>query len=184
MLRNRSFRLIVAGGALAGGMLGGAALGLSATAGAAGGPATSAKPDIVAGSVASLATGAQTKVLWKNLALIPGYTSGKGAIAITECNPAVLAMDQFACNQNPLTLGQPGGPYLATGNANGTGGDAKVFVVAADPFNPFGVQTGAVGDGGPGSCVVGALCYISVSSSNPLSPVEYGLVPIGFNPAA
>jgi hypothetical protein len=40
---------------------------------------------------------------------------------------------------------------------------------------------GTVGDG---ACSDGAACYIAVESANPSNPVEYGLVPIAFNPAA
>ncbi|MCU1426125.1 MAG: hypothetical protein JWL83_125 [Actinomycetia bacterium] len=146
---------------LAGSMLFSAASG----AGAAAGLSVKVTPDIVPASAAGSPTGATVTIKYTNLSLNPNYSKANG-IAIVECSPNVLASDPAACNQSPANLGQPGGPWVFTGNTKGSGKKTLALV------------SGAVGDG---TCNPGGLCYIVIAD-----PVTHAVLapitPFGIDP--
>jgi hypothetical protein len=176
MLRSRKFRMLAVSGMLAGGMLSATVAGaFSGSAGAAQSFHVKFTPDIVAASAAGSPAGALTSLKISNLQLNPGYVKTDIPVVV-ECNPAVLASDAGACNQNQANLGMPGGPWILH--------VVTKAGVATGKLSPA-LVSGTVGDG---ACAAGGpLCYLNVVSINPVTHAVDGqiaIIPFGINPTA
>jgi hypothetical protein len=149
--------------------------GIASAAGAAKVPGVTIKGSDMAPASLTATTGAPITIKLTEINQLPGFVATDITVA-TECNPAILLMDNTACNQNPLNIGQPGGPVIAKVNTTSWNGKATLLVQSAPTYT--------VGDNAA-PCSIGGLCYIAVAQADPVTQTQgasFGLLPFGINP--
>jgi hypothetical protein len=176
MIRSRKFRMLAVSSMVAGGVMSATLVGaFTGTAGAAQSFKVKLTPDIVAASAAGSPAGAATALKISQLQQNPNYVPGD-LVVVVECNDNVLGGDPGACNQSPMNVGQPGGPWLAKLTTKKGAVTAKANLA---------LVSGTVGDG---SCSAGQVCFLLVQSVNPVTQMPDGnpitLQPFAINPAA
>jgi hypothetical protein len=155
MLRSVATRFITSGVVMTGGLfaVGSAALFAAPTPAFAGVQCPTAAPVVCIIPASGVTNHEVVKVVVKT-----GVPNAN--VAITECNHNLAGGDTAACDSNAADFGKPGGPMIATANANGkVVFEYKVLVSA----------TKALGDGNcsPG----GDTCFIV--AANPVSQAPY-----------